>query len=114
MLTFIKFVVGVPFVAICLLLIIGIGFSIYAVKNRNKEYAEYIENLGKKKKDYSKKANATVIIDDYRDFVNKSLSTYGESYSKPLNPQKEASKRKKKAKNRKRRRIAKKSRQQNR
>lgn len=116
MLTFLKFVVGVPFVAVCLLLLVGVVLSIYAVvsqKTEQKEYAAYIENLSKKKAAYSKTAR-TIVIDDYNALVDRSWSSVEETNKVPANPQKERYKRNKKKRNRKRNKIAKASRKQNR
>lgn len=118
MLTFIKFVVGVPFVAICLLLIIGVALSVYAVKSRtaaNKEYAEFIENLGKKKKQYSKSKKTLRITDsNVSSFVDGALSKAEQQYKSSVNKQKERYKLNKLKRNRKRNKIAKASRKLNR
>lgn len=115
MLTFLKLVIGVPFVAVCLLLLIGTFFFFYGLKSRadSKALAEYIENLDSKKKNYSSKASI-VVIDDYSDFVNDAFAKSAQSDKEPLNLQKERYKRNKLKRSRKRNKIAKASRKQNR
>lgn len=118
MLTLIKFVVGVPFIAICLLVIIGVALSIYAVKSRttnSKEYAEFIENLGKKKKEYSRNKKALRITAfNVNSFVDGALIKAEQQHRSQANNQKERCKLNKLKRNRKRNRIAKASRKLNR
>jgi hypothetical protein len=118
MIAFLKLIIGLPLLALGFLLILGAIFYMYSSKSRatsNKEYAEFVENLGNKKKEYSRtKKPLRITAFNAGNFVDGALAKAEQQDKSFMNNQKQRSKRNKLKRNRKRSKIAKASRKQNR
>lgn len=109
-----KIIVGIPFFAVCALLVAVGGFLLNLLfrKAKNPKKEEARKDLNKRKEQY-KKTSKIVVIDDIAKHIEASLS-WGSSAAVAVLDQKKRKKKKVLSKRRKRNKRAKKSRQQNR
>jgi transposase len=109
-----KIIVGIPFFALCALLVALGGFVLHLFfRKRSNPQKEHAREELKERKEQYKKTSKVVVIDDIAQHLEASFK-WEDATAISVLGQKEVQKKKALAKRRKRKKLAKKSRQQNR